>query len=197
MYIYAPKAKFLCGIDWTRRSYQKDLISVFPDDFANQCRNIAQLINDDLRPEAAIVNYYPAGSCMGGHVDDAEHDLSRPIVSISLGRSAVFLIGGQTKDVPPTPILVRSGDAIVMTGESRLCYHGIAAILTEEAEEYLTDQAPDKITAADIAVDGTEVDQHVLKYLRGNRINMNVRQVKVGDGNGDWQDKTGSGYQGY
>lgn len=133
---------------------------------------------------------------MGGHIDDAEHDLTRPIVSISLGRSAIFLIGGQTKDIPPTPILVRSGDAVIMTGESRLCYHGIAAILTEEAEEYFTGQTPDIVTPADIEY-GSEADENILKYLRGNRINMNVRQVKVGDGQGDWQDKTGSGYQGY
>ena len=43
-----------------------------------------------MRPEAAIVNYYPAGASMGGHLDDAEINMEQPIVSI---------------DVPPMVVL--------------------------------------------------------------------------------------------
>lgn len=35
--------------------------------------------------EAATLNYYPvAKQCMGGHKDDAEDDMSKPIVSVRL-----------------------------------------------------------------------------------------------------------------
>lgn len=168
---------------------------MFPADFANLCVKIAESIGQDIVPEAAIVNYYPVGSCMGGHIDDAEHDLEKPIVSISLGRSAIFLIGGQTKDVVPSPILVRSGDAVVMTGESRLCYHGIAGILSSEVESFLTKEP---IGTEDDGINYPEKsseDAYVTDYLRNHRINLNVRQVRIGLSDDNWLDKTGSGYQ--
>ena len=43
----------------------------------------------------------------------------------SLGNAAVFLIGGQTRDIEPIPILLRSGDVVVMSGpHCRRAYHG-------------------------------------------------------------------------
>lgn len=45
--------------------------------------------------------------------------------TISLGNAAIFLIGGVTRDVEPTPILLRSGDVVIMSGpECRRAYHG-------------------------------------------------------------------------
>ena len=46
--------------------------------------------------------------------------MHKPIISISLGCPAIFLIGGRSRSDPPTPLLVRSGDVIVMARESRL-----------------------------------------------------------------------------
>lgn len=48
-----------------------------------------------FRPDAALVNYYSAGETLGGHSDDVESDLSKPIVSMSLGCDAIFLQGGE------------------------------------------------------------------------------------------------------
>jgi len=48
----------------------------------------------------------------------------------SFSQSAVFLIGGQTKDIKPTALFVHSGDVIVMSQQSRLAYHGVPKILT-------------------------------------------------------------------
>jgi len=48
-------------------------------------------------PNAALVNYYHAGDTLNGHKDDVESDLTQPIVTLSLGCDAVFLVGGQTK----------------------------------------------------------------------------------------------------
>ena len=50
-------------------------------------------------------------------------------VSHSFGQDAIFLIGGQTKVMPPTAVLLHSGDICVMSGESRLAYHAVPRIL--------------------------------------------------------------------
>ncbi len=47
----------------------------------------------------------------------------------SLGQSALFLIGGQSKQVSPVPLLLNSGDIVIMSGPSRLAYHGIPRVL--------------------------------------------------------------------
>ena len=60
---------------------------------------------------------------MGGHRDDLELDFTQPVVSISLGLPAIFLLGGDTKDCEPVvPILVRPGDVYLLAGDSRLCF---------------------------------------------------------------------------
>jgi alkylated DNA repair protein alkB family protein 1 len=62
---------------------------------------------------------------LGGHVDDMEADWSKPIVSISLGCKAVFLLGGASREESPTAMFVRSGDVVLMAGPARRCFHGI------------------------------------------------------------------------
>lgn len=41
----------------------------------------------------------------------------------------MFLIGGQTKQVKPLPLLLNSGDIVIMSGDSRLAYHGVPKII--------------------------------------------------------------------
>ena len=41
----------------------------------------------------------------------------------------MFLIGGQTKQVKPLPLLLNSGDIVIMSGDSRLAYHGVPRII--------------------------------------------------------------------
>ena len=41
---------------------------------------------------------------MGGHTDHYEEELSQPLISFSFGQSAVFLIGGCTRDIKPEGI---------------------------------------------------------------------------------------------
>ena len=68
-------------------------------------------------------------STLSGHTDHSEKDLSRPLLSLSFGQSAIFLIGGPTKQVRPKALLLNSGDVVVMAGQSRLAYHGVPKIL--------------------------------------------------------------------
>jgi len=115
--------------DWTKRMYEENAKSKFPSNLAALCQELASLVGENITAEAAIVNFYPVGSYMSGHLDDAEQAMEEPIVSISLGCPAIFLVGGKTTDTVPTPILVRSGDVIVMSKDSRFAYHGVPAII--------------------------------------------------------------------
>ena len=171
------------------RSYQKNLKSFIPDDFASLCRSVANKVGSDLIPEAAIINFYPLNSTMGGHLDDAEHNLQRPIVSFSIGRSAIFLIGGKTKLEEAVPIFLKSGDAIVMSADSRLCYHGVPSIIPENVEVMLTGSSG-TAGLTGVEIDDKEQYSNLIEYLNDNRINMNSRQVRLGD---DWVDKAGTG----
>ena len=116
--------------DWTKRMYQENLKSAFPTYLVGLCEYLAGLVGEKMEAEAAIVNFYPIGTYMSGHIDDAEHAMDEPIVSISLGCPAIFLIGGKNKNEKPTPILIRSGDVIVMSKDSRYAYHGIPGVVS-------------------------------------------------------------------
>ena len=81
-------------------------------------------------PEACLVNYYREGARMGLHRDEDEEDFSAPVISISLGDTAVFRIGGTERGGRTETLKLASGDVLVMGGASRLRYHGIDRILT-------------------------------------------------------------------
>ena len=48
--------------------------------------------------------------------------------SFSVGCDAIFLLGGHTRDVTPTAVQLRSGDAIVLAGPARRCFHGVPRV---------------------------------------------------------------------
>lgn len=81
-------------------------------------------------PEACLVNFYREGAKMGLHQDADEEDFAAPVVSISLGDTAVFRIGGIKRGGKTETIKLSSGDVLVMGGASRLRYHGIDRVLT-------------------------------------------------------------------
>lgn len=80
-------------------------------------------------PQACLVNYYREGAKMGLHRDADEEDFSAPVVSISLGDTAVFRIGGPERGGRTETLKLSSGDVLVMGGQSRLCHHGIDRVL--------------------------------------------------------------------
>ncbi|WP_018699402.1 alpha-ketoglutarate-dependent dioxygenase AlkB family protein [Amorphus coralli] len=80
-------------------------------------------------PEACLVNLYGPKARMGLHQDRDENEFGAPVVSVSLGDTAVFRIGGTTRKGPTRSLRLASGDVIVFGGEDRLAYHGIDRIL--------------------------------------------------------------------
>ena len=81
-------------------------------------------------PEACLVNFYSGGARMGLHRDEDEDDFTAPVLSVSLGDTAIFRIGGPERGGKTGTLKLNSGDVLVMGGPSRLCYHGIDRVLT-------------------------------------------------------------------
>lgn len=79
-------------------------------------------------PEACLVNLYQGGAKMGLHQDRDEEEFAAPVVSISLGDSAIFRIGGTERGGRTEALKLSSGDVLVMGGPARLAFHGIDRI---------------------------------------------------------------------
>ncbi len=87
------------------------------------------------QPECCLINYYDQStSKMGLHQDRDEDELEAPIVSFSLGDSAVFRMGGLTRQAPTRSIRLHSGDALVFGGPARLAFHGIDRVLAGSSQ---------------------------------------------------------------
>jgi alkylated DNA repair protein (DNA oxidative demethylase) len=80
-------------------------------------------------PEACLVNWYGPQAKMGLHQDRDEADFAAPVLSLSLGDTALFRLGGTTRKAPTTSFRLASGDALVLGGEARLAFHGVDRIL--------------------------------------------------------------------
>jgi alkylated DNA repair protein (DNA oxidative demethylase) len=76
-------------------------------------------------PDACLVNRYEPGARLSLHQDKNERDFSAPIVSVSLGLPAVFLLGGLRRVDRARRVRVAHGDVVVWGGPSRLRYHGV------------------------------------------------------------------------
>ena len=80
-------------------------------------------------PEACLINFYSADARMGLHQDKDEQDFAAPVVSLSLGDTALFRVGGCKRSDPTNSVRLASGDAVVLGGEGRLAFHGVDRIL--------------------------------------------------------------------
>ncbi|MFI5011486.1 MAG: alpha-ketoglutarate-dependent dioxygenase AlkB family protein [Hyphomicrobiales bacterium] len=89
-----------------------------------------ELADIGFLPEACLVNYYAVAARLGLHQDRDEAEFGAPVVSLSLGDTAIFRIGGVTRDAPTRSVRLASGDAFVFGGEARLAFHGIDRVLS-------------------------------------------------------------------
>jgi alkylated DNA repair protein (DNA oxidative demethylase) len=79
--------------------------------------------------DACLVNWYDETARMGLHVDSDEADFSVPVLSVSLGDTAVFRIGGLKRSDPTASVRLLSGDICLLGGPARLAYHGVDRII--------------------------------------------------------------------
>ncbi|MGC6475971.1 MAG: alpha-ketoglutarate-dependent dioxygenase AlkB [Parvibaculales bacterium] len=111
-------------------------------------------------PECCLINYYQGPKAkMGLHQDRDEEDLSAPVVSFSIGDSAVFRVGGAQRRGATRSIKLHSGDALVLGGESRLNFHGIDRLLVGSSD-ILTQALPEV-------------------FPEGGRLNFTLRRVSA------------------
>jgi alkylated DNA repair protein alkB homolog 1 len=180
-------------------------IKVLVDGIVNVIRQDTLSIHDDLQslpfiPQTVIVNYYSAtpvsGSKfpMGAHRDDLEKSLQSPVVSISLGCACIFLIEkandlGFESKLPPTALILRSGDALIMSGKSRLALHGVPIIFSQceqgtcdwktSIDGYCSVCGGNGLFETDSIDNGLSKELRIglQHYIHSHRINVNVRQV--------------------
>jgi alkylated DNA repair protein (DNA oxidative demethylase) len=80
-------------------------------------------------PEACLINVYGPEAKLGLHCDRDEEARDAPILSISLGDTALFRIGGPERRSPTRSLRLGSGDVLVLSGPSRHWFHGVDRIL--------------------------------------------------------------------
>ncbi|MBO6677509.1 MAG: alpha-ketoglutarate-dependent dioxygenase AlkB [Parvibaculum sp.] len=81
-------------------------------------------------PECCLVNLYDTPkSRMGLHRDEDEEALDAPVVSLSLGDTCVFRVGGFARSDKSASFRLSSGDVLVIGGASRLRYHGVDRVI--------------------------------------------------------------------
>jgi alkylated DNA repair protein (DNA oxidative demethylase) len=133
----------LClGRHWNARTYayeerRSDFDGLpapeIPPRLADLARTSAAVAGFAIDPDLCIMNFYTDAAKMGVHQDKDERPetiaAGIPIVSVSLGDEARFVLGGLSRRDPTFPVQLKSGDVLVMGGPSRLRYHGVTRIL--------------------------------------------------------------------
>jgi len=66
---------------------------------------------------------------MGLHQDRDEEDLSAPVLSLSLGDTCLFRVGGTARGAPTRSFRLQSGDALTLGGPARLAFHGVDRVM--------------------------------------------------------------------
>jgi alkylated DNA repair protein (DNA oxidative demethylase) len=82
----------------------------------------------DFVPDACLISRYEPGARLTLHQDRNEEDFDQPIVSLSLGLPAMFLLGGLKRPVKAMRVPLNHGDVVVWGGPARLRYHGVTAL---------------------------------------------------------------------
>jgi alkylated DNA repair protein (DNA oxidative demethylase) len=80
-------------------------------------------------PEACLINIYTSAAKMGLHQDHDEEDFKAPVLSLSLGDTCLFRIGGTKRTDPTRTLRLSSGDALILGGDARLAFHGVDRII--------------------------------------------------------------------
>ena len=125
----------------TRSDYDGLPVQKLPEDLKDLARRTASEAGMRIEPDICLLNFYTGAGKLGLHRDRDERpetiEAGIPVVSISLGDSAKFMIGGLTRKNPLKTIILESGAAILFGGPSRLRFHGVSGILDGSAPKEL------------------------------------------------------------
>jgi len=82
-----------------------------------------------FEPDVALVNWYGPEARMGMHADSDEV-VDAPVVSFSVGATAVFRFGHAAgRGRPWVDLPLESGDVVVFGGPARRAYHGVPKLV--------------------------------------------------------------------
>jgi DNA oxidative demethylase len=90
----------------------------------------------NFAPDACLINHYVAGAGMGLHQDKQEIDFAQPIVSVSIGASCKFIVGGLNRSDSTRSVALHDGDVMVWGGVSRLLFHGVRPLPVKSAARH-------------------------------------------------------------
>jgi DNA alkylation damage repair protein AlkB len=117
----------------TRQDHDGEPVGSIPARWIDLASEAARAAGFAFRPDICLINFYGDDGRMGLHQDKDEGraslDAGLPVVSVSLGNTARFLLGGLRRRDAIASILLESGDVFVFGGPARLRYHGVARIL--------------------------------------------------------------------
>jgi DNA oxidative demethylase len=85
-------------------------------------------------PDACLINLYTANARMSLHVDASEVDMTVPVLSVSLGDTAVFRLGGLKRTDPTASFKLTSGTIMMLAGPHRACHHGIDRVIAGSSD---------------------------------------------------------------
>ena len=124
----------------------------------------AELAGCPAEPEACLVNLYAPGTRMGLHQDRDEAEFAAPVLSLSLGATALFRYGGLRRSDPTRSVRLSSGDALVIGGPSRLIFHGVDRLFPAAPADLLAPEAGPVLPDA---------------VAPGGRLNLTLRRVSA------------------
>jgi alkylated DNA repair protein (DNA oxidative demethylase) len=100
-----------------------------PESFLRLAKSAARTSGfENFEPDSCLINCYKIGAKMSLHQDKNEKDFSQPIVSVSLGLPATFLLGGLLREDKTIRLPLTHGDVLVWGGTARLFFHGILPV---------------------------------------------------------------------
>jgi alkylated DNA repair protein (DNA oxidative demethylase) len=88
-----------------------------------------QWAGDHPPPDSCLINLYRGQARMGLHQDADEADFQVPVLSVSLGDTAVFRLGGASRRDPTRSLKLTSGDVCILGGAARRAFHGVDRVL--------------------------------------------------------------------
>lgn len=98
-----------------------------------------ELTGEVIPPNLCLINFYDTEARLGLHQDKGQSSLDAPVVSVSLGDDATFLVGGMSRKDPVRRLRLHSGDVVWFGGPARLIYHGVEGIVPGSSS-LLTDE---------------------------------------------------------
>lgn len=83
-----------------------------------------------FHPQACLLSVYlTERQTLGLHQDNTEANFKAPIVSLSIGDTGIFRIGGASRNDKPEDIVLENGDCLVMGGASRNFFHSFLRLI--------------------------------------------------------------------